>query len=168
MKNALLLALLVSTSAQAAPANGRDFGIGAELGEPTGFVAKYWRNNTSAFDFGLSYSFSDFLLLYADDLYHFVGAFKSAKDAFVSQLTPYVGIGLELFFSGNTAHAPNGPYFTSSSGSTVGLGARIPLGVEWLAPKDPVGLFLEIVPGIGFIPSTFGFVQADIGGRYYF
>lgn len=142
------------------------FGLGVVLGEPTGFTAKYWLQNPSAIDFGLAFTFNNFFLIYADYLYHFPGVFGN-QTQFISELTPYVGGGLVLFFVTNNTPGMNLSYFQSNQGS-VGLALRIPLGIEWTPSQVPLGVFLEIAPGIGVVPATFGIVQAGIGVRYYF
>lgn len=140
-------------------------GVGVILGEPTGFTGKFWLSSDRAVDAGLAFSLSDFVLLYGDYLFHFPGAF-GRSNAFLHQLTPYVGLGAELFVSENTANT-NGKYFTANN-SSVDFGVRIPLGIEWKIPRSPVGVFVELVPGLGLLPGTFGFFQGGIGARFYF
>ena len=144
---------------------GGDFGLGVVLGEPTGLTGKYWLNRTSAVDVGLAYSFNDFFLIYSDYLYHFHGAFGRSS-RFATELTPYVGIGGVLFIESSSTTS-NRAYFKPSDGS-VGLAMRIPLGMEWRPTGTPFGVFAELVPGLGIIPSTFGLIEAGIGGRFYF
>jgi hypothetical protein len=142
--------------------SGHGTGVGVVFGEPTGLTAKLWQNSRGAVDLGLSWSFNSFFLIYADYLYHFPGALaRSGAPA----LTPYLGIGGELFFATDRAKTDRN-YFANSSNS-MGLGVRVPLGIEWL-PNAPIGVFVEVVPGMGLIPTTFGFLQAGIGIRYYF
>lgn len=140
------------------------FGLGLILGEPTGITGKYWLQGPSALDGGIAYSYSDFFLLYLDYLYHFPGAFGNSSE-FVSELTPYVGGGGVLFIQ--TATDTNRAYFNSNQGS-AGFGIRIPLGIEWTPEKAPFGVFVEIAPGVGLVPATFGLFQAGIGARFYF
>ena len=140
-------------------------GVGVIFGEPTGFTGKFWLSSDRAVDAGLAFSFSDFVLLYSDYLFHFPGAF-GRSNAFLHQLVPYVGLGGEIFISENTANT-NGKYFTSNN-SSVDFGVRIPLGIEWKIPRSPVGVFVELVPGLGLLPDTFGFFQGGVGARFYF
>jgi hypothetical protein len=152
-------------------AAGGHFGLGVVLGEPTGLSAKYRITSRDAVDFGLAYSFNDFFAIFSDYLFHFPGVIPrpsgSASGAtFVSELTPYVGIGAIAFF--NTASARNDRKFFTGDGSSAGLGLRIPLGIEWRPHYPPLGIFLELVPGVGIVPSTFGFFEAGIGARFYF
>lgn len=145
-------------------------GLGLILGEPTGLTAKFWLGSREAIDLGLAYSFSDYVLIYSDYLYHFHGAFGSSNE-FAKDLTPYVGIGGEIIFassSGSGVSTRTGNHYFKSSSSSVGVGIRIPFGLEWMTPKVPLGVFIELVPGIGLAPGTYGFLQGGIGARFYF
>ncbi len=146
---------------------GHSLGLGIILGEPSGFTGKVLIQNNHAIDFGVAYSFGDYVLIYADYLFQWPGAFRlKTGEKFFEQLVPYVGVGVEALI------ATSGPgvsrtYWGSRSAS-VGAGVRIPLGIEWLPGDPPLGIFLEIAPGIGFIPLTYVFFQGGIGARYYF
>ena len=129
-------------------------GVGFVLGEPTGLTGKFWTTADRAIDGGLAFSFDRFVFLYSDYLFHF----KS-----YSRIRPYAGIGGGfLIASGNK----KGKYFDEQDGS-FGLGIRIPVGAEWFIPDAPFGIFAELVPGLGLIPSTYGFFQGGIGARFY-
>jgi hypothetical protein len=159
-----VLGALPLQPAKAAHANTPgNLGLGIVLGEPSGLSAKYWLHSRDALDFGLAYSFNSFFAIFSDYLYHFTGAF-SAQKAPISQITPYVGIGA-IFFT-DTGNSKTSRYFSTTN--SVGLGVRIPLGLEWRPASAPLGIFLELVPGMGIIPATFGFVEGGIGARFYF
>jgi hypothetical protein len=87
-------------------------GLGVIFGEPTGFTGKFWLSPDRAFDVGLAFSFDSFVDIYGDYLFHFPGAF-GARDEFSRGLTPYIGIGGELFISESSDRDDN-HYFTSS------------------------------------------------------
>lgn len=154
------------TARYGSPETSRPFGMGVVLGEPTGITGKYWVDRRSAIDSTFSYSFNDYFLLYSDYLYHFPGAFGRSSE-FASRLNPYIGVGLELFIQTQDTGRQDRAYFRSDQGST-GLGVRIPLGVEWRPGSPPLGVFVELTPGVGVVPATFGFVQGGIGIRFYF
>jgi hypothetical protein len=134
------------------------------LGEPTGITGKY-RFDRNAVDGGLAFSFNEFFLVYGDYLWNFPRAF-GASSKFVSELEPYAGVGAILFAS-TVGGVKNRSYFGTNS-SSIGLGFRIPVGIEWLPAEAPLGVFVELVPGIGLVPGTFGFFEGGIGARYYF
>ena len=161
---AFLFALQLSAaSAYSAQDSSRPFGLGIILGEPTGLSAKYYLSSRNAIDGGLAYSFNNFIYIFADYLFHFPGAFGGST-RFSSELSPYLGIGA-IFLGSTNSGSRNRAYFSDSSGA---LGMRLPLGIEWSPSEHPIGIFIEVVPGLGIIPGTFGFIEGGIGGRYYF
>lgn len=164
---ALALGLALSPlSAQAA--KGGPFGLGIILGEPTGITAKYNMDRTYAVDGGISFNFDQWFMLYADYLHHWPGVMGS-QNAFVANLTPYVGFGGLIVMSNRDEYETRKyRYYTSTSSSKTAVGFRIPLGLEWRAPTFPLGVFLELVPGMTIIPGTSGFFQGGIGARFYF
>jgi hypothetical protein len=148
-------------------ATARPLGLGVILGDPTGLTGKVWTGSQSAIDFGLAFSFGDYMLIYADYLYHFPGAFGQSSN-FARDLTPYLGIGGLIAFSTDGRYRDDRGVVFRNTNSSVGLGLRIPLGLEWRAPDVPIGVFVELVPGISLVPNTSGFLQGGIGARFYF
>ncbi len=169
---ACLLVIFTLPSAMAATPNtyaapsAHNFGLGIVIGEPSALTGKAWLSHEAAVDFGLSFSFDDYILLYADYLFHFPDAFGRSS-AFVSQLTPYIGVGGIIAFANDRFRVRDRKYFGTSANS-VALGLRIPLGIEWTPARVPLGVFVELVPGLSIVPDTQGFVQGGIGVRYYF
>ena len=104
------------------------------IGEPTGLSAKLWNAPDRALDFGLAFSFNDYFLIFSDYLFHFAGALGHSS-VFVNELTPYVGIGAMLAFSNDDKYYTDRRFFGRHRNS-VGLGLRIPLGIEW-QPASP-------------------------------
>jgi hypothetical protein len=88
--------------------------------------------------------------VHGDYLYRFTGM-KKKHD--LGWLLPYAGVGAQLALG------------KKSSG---GLSIRIPLGLINFFTKAPVGVFLEIVPGMSVLPDTDFVMGAAIGVRYYF
>lgn len=164
---ACTIALFVAIpAAQAAPAkSGRTFGLGLVLGEPSALTIKAWQDNRQAIQGGLSFSFDDYILIYGDYLYHYPGAFGT-RDKFAASLAPYIGVG-GLFAVSTKDRRDDHRYFGKSSGS-IGLGIRVPLGIEWKPGHPPLGIFLELAPGLSVVPATKAYIQGGIGIRYYF
>jgi hypothetical protein len=169
------MALLVATASSAfaeTPTNTNNFdiftfdkiGVGLVLGEPSGFSAKLWQDSSHAIDFSFGYSVSNFVVINSDYLWHFPDLLHGTEYG-NERIFPYIGVGGSLYFSTQSDRTDN--KFFTNNGSSVGLGIRIPIGAEWLPHKTPFGVFAEVVPGIGIIPSTFGFFQLGIGGRLY-
>lgn len=161
---ALALSLSLSTASLANTPG--PFGLGIVIGEPTGLSAKLWLDQKHALDFGLSFSFDDYLLIFSDYLFHFPGTFGSSS-RFVTELTPYVGIGGVLAFA-NDRRLDRDRHFFGRERDTLGLGVRVPVGIEWVPAKVPLGVFIELVPGIALAPATDAFFEGGIGVRYYF
>lgn len=161
----VLIALLALVLADASFARSRGpvtpfgFGAGIVLGEPTGLSGKLALGRRAAVDFLAAYSINNFFLLGSDFLFHFPHAFGS-KVAFASELEPYVGVGGSIAISNRST--------ILGSVSSFGIGVRIPLGIEWVTPSIPVGIYVEVAPGIWLFPATVALIQGGIGVRYYF
>jgi hypothetical protein len=169
---ALMTLTTVSAEAQgrrpAASRVGGPFGLGLQLGDPSGFVMKYHLDSRVAIDAGLSFAFDRWILLYSDWIWHVPGGFGNQNE-FISQLNPYVGAGgLFVVSAKSEAEVRREKYFSDSSSTRIALGVRVPIGVEWRASRIPLGIYIEIAPGLTIIPATNGFVQGGIGGRFYF
>ncbi len=162
----IVVSFLIVILAQPAGArtNGQ-FGLGVVVGGPTAITGKYWLNREAAIDGGLAFSFSDYILLYGDYLVHYPRPFKNA-DPFFSNIDFYMGVGANLVVTTND-RSNNDTYLGRKSGS-VGIGVRVPFGLEWHPTGPPLGIFVEIVPGISIIPATAVVVQGGLGIRYYF
>ena len=143
----------------------QNFGLGVLLGAPTAITGKYWLNNEVAIDGGLAFSFSDYVLIYADYLIHYPRPFN-LTEKFFTELSFYVGAGGNLVTTTNERTTTDN-YLGKKSGS-LGLGVRIPFGLEWMPAQPSLGFFAEIVPGISVVPATSVLVQGGFGVRYYF
>lgn len=163
MKKLILLTALLTTTTLFAKPGNTGFGAGVIIGDPTALSGKYFMGET-AFDFGLSTGHHE-LLIYGDYLRHFKGKFGN-QNAFVSALTPYVGVGpVFAFADGDKDH---NKHFIEDDDDDFTFGGRIPLGVEWIYNELPIGVSLEIAPGVKIIPETDAFVQGGLAVRYYF
>jgi len=152
-----------------ASAGGGSLGLGILLGEPIGLTAERWLGDVYSVDGMASYSWSKFIEVAADFKVHFPNAVPwGGKNEFV----PYVGVGLIGFsstttdFTGSNSNLATSLYRNDTT-STLALGARVPVGLEWLPKQSAIGVFAEVDPGYGFIPTGFGFFQADLGIRLY-
>ena len=139
--------------------NDTGFGLGLILGQPTGISAKYYLDPTHAIDGALAYSFGNYVLIYADYLWHYPRLFGT-RDRFLAQLTGYLGVG-GVFAAGTGVR-------TSPGSSDIGVGVRVPFGLEWRPNDPPIGVFVEIAPGIGLDPAVNALLEGGIGIRYYF
>ncbi len=67
----------------------------------------------------------------------------------------YYGLGVRVLFE-------------NTSPRQTRVGARVPLGGEYLLDRAPLGIFLEIVPILDLIPATNFDISVAGGVRYYF
>ncbi len=143
----IFIVLLISTISSA-QSNG--FGLGIIVGQPTGISAKYWTSSSTAFDFGLGYSFENNsrMHIHADYLFHSKDLFNTSEN-----IALYYGPGarLKLVDKGDSR-----------------LGFRFDVGLVWVPRNSPVDVFLEIAPLLDIIPETKFSVNGGIGVRYYF
>ena len=144
-------------------------GAGVFIGIPTGATGKFWLNKTYAVDATLAYSFGGWLMGYADYLYNFRHLFRGdygSATRFVTHLNPYFGAGILAFISAGTYTKDRS--FYSDRDTSGGFGVRAPVGVEWMPGKPPLGVYVELAPGFGLVPSAFFIFQGGFGARYYF
>jgi hypothetical protein len=127
------------------------FGLGIMAGEPTGFSAKYWTDDSHAIDFGLAYSFvhpNKVFSLHGDYLFHFPNPLKTDF-----RFPLYYGVGARI-------------HFGNKDGNT--LGARGVIGVVWIGKILPLDAFIELAPVFNIFPETSLHLDCALGARYYF
>lgn len=139
------------------------FGVGFVLGSPTALSFNWYTSEENAFDLQVAFFSDDYFLTYADHTFHFPEMMGSGK---YLQLSPYFGLGAFGVFATKDDH-PRGNYFDKRT-DDYAIGARIPFGLEWLWKRAPLGIGLEVAPGIVVAPSTIGALQAGLTLRYYF
>jgi len=164
----LLVGLLLIAGGAAARTNSNadgKFGVGFELGEPTSINVKYIQDATYAYDGAISFTYNDYIVLYGDILMQFPKLIPRTNE-FFDRLTPYMGAGPVLVVASNSDH-PKGEYYDKRSDS-LAIGARVPFGIEWMWDRVPLGIGLELAPGIIILPGTVGMVQGGLTIRYYF
>lgn len=159
-----LIPLLVILSANPAQGQqtGDNVGVGVMVGEPTGLSLKLWTSSTTAFDAGLAWSLEghEAIHIHADYLWHNFDIFSDDIDP--GQLAFYYGIGGRLVFIDEEPDA------IDEDDDDAVLGARVPLGLNYLFEDSPFDLFLEIAPIINLIPATDVDIDAAVGLRFYF
>jgi hypothetical protein len=151
----------------------KTFGLGLEIGEPTGLNGKLFLSDKLALDFGLGwiyrhYYYGDGAHLYADLLFHPV----SLVSASAFELPLYIGGGIR-FWDFEYCRARNDCGY---GGSAIGI--RIPFGISFDFNNVPLDIFIQLVPVIDFIRGDyytfrdrdrahFG-VDLSLGIRYWF
>jgi len=148
----------------------KTFGLGLELGEPTGLNGKYFVSPKAALDFGVgyiyrNYYYSDGLHLYGDFLFHPTSLVHA--DAF--ELPFYIGGGLRYWAFD---YCVNGACTSDSSA----IGIRIPIGISFDFNNVPLDIFIQVVPTIDFVRGDYyrrngrNHIAADfsVGIRFWF
>ncbi len=149
----------------------KTFGLGLELGEPSGLTGKYFVSDSVALDFGLGwiyrhYYYGDGVHVYADLLAHPV----SLVSAPAFELPLYIGGGLRFW---DFDYCDN--RVCTYGGSAIGI--RIPVGIAFDFNTVPLDIFLQLVPVIDFVRGDyydryrdrahFG-IDLSAGIRYWF
>lgn len=143
------LLCLSMTSISHAQQADKDIGIGVMVGEPTGLSLKSWLSNDNAFDVGLAWSLNrDAVHIHADYLWHNYNVFDEVDEG---SLPLYYGIGGRVILADDDAV----------------IGARVPVGLNYLFEDSPIGLFMEIAPIINLAPDTDLDIEGGIGIRFY-
>lgn len=140
---ALLLGAISTLDAQSRYSNTE---IGVILGEPTGISFKAWQSDRTAIDAALAWSFGDngSVHLHADYLRH------NWLDVDSGSLAFYYGLGGRVKFADDSR-----------------VGARIPVGLQYLFPDTRLSMFFEVAPTLDLIPETSFGVNGGIGVRIF-
>ncbi len=149
IRGVMMMLLLAGT----VRADGRGFGIGIILGEPTGVSFKKWVSDSNAYAAALGWSFigdTAAINMHIDYLWHDHKILQGKENA-LSEISFFYGLGGRFKMAGQTQ-----------------VGLRIPLGINYQAVKSPLEVFLEIVPILNLTPSTTFNVNGGLGVRSYF
>jgi len=154
---------------EAQPAN--PLGAGIMLGDLNGISVKYLQNHRNSFDGGFSYRSGEYATLHGDYLWNVAELFglSSVKEKKGSGLlAPYFGFGAIMFFdTSKGTTTDSNTLFQRLNSQGIALGARVPIGVEYMPAIVPCGIFGEIAPGTVLIPGMIGFIQGEAGVRFY-
>lgn len=147
MKKAFLLLLILISFRTNAQFSGP--GLGVIIGEPTGISFKQWTGDKTAIDAAAAWSIADngYFSLHADFLMHNFDII----DVESGKLPLYLGVGGYVVLA-----------------NEIGLGARVPLGINYLFQDVPLDVFLEVVPVLTLVQTTGFNVDAAIDIRYFF
>jgi hypothetical protein len=174
---ALVTLLTATATARPRPSEGerkrfesnKTFGLGVELGEPSGINGKYFYATDRAIDFGVGdiYDYYSYRGVYAyvDHLWHPVSL--ASTDSF--ELPFFVGVGGAIWHWEDYRNYPL--YYNGNS-----LGARVPFGISFDFNNTPLDIYLQIVPTLhAFVDrpmyydrSLYFFIDGSLGVRYWF
>lgn len=147
-----LVPAVLALSFLAAPLQARmggDVGLGFQIGNPTGFAAKFWTSGVNAIDLGLGFHLgrNDVIVLKADYLWHHFNVIPVNA----GQLPLYYGMGASVRASNDPA-----------------VGMQGSLGLAYSFPAAPLDLFLTISPGIWVFPEPDANIGVGLGMRWFF
>jgi len=151
--------IISSQSIFAQSPQGREFGFGIMLGDPTGATLKFWTNYENAFvvDIGSSYFGSP--RIDGDYLWHF-NAFRS------NIVKLYAGPGVAIGLGNGHGFFYNDEGFYVRTGG-AGLGVRGVFGVNVIPQTTPLEFFFEVGLLVGIAPDFGSAVDAALGLRFY-
>jgi hypothetical protein len=151
--------LLTSSGRSQAQSDGRGFGLGLIIGDPTGVTMKGFLTQDTAIDGAVGFGLlgGEDLHVHADFLWHFeVQRWDSAA------LALYLGVGPELGLHFHDDHGPD-----DHGHDHVHIGARGPFGLAVMFDA-PFDVFLEVAAGLWLVDKVGFHLDAAIGGRYWF
>lgn len=143
----------------------KTFGLGLELGAPTGLNGKYFLSADRALDFGIGDLYTYFnrsgLHLYGDYLFHPVSLVSTEP----FELPLYIGVGARFWDFGYRN--------VNNDVTAFAIGVRVPIGVSFDFNNVPLDIFIQVVPTLdffsGYAPHTVYIdFDASIGVRYWF
>ncbi len=156
MKNVLSCIITAAVVLSAAGASAENtIGLGVILGDPSGITGKVFLNRNHAVDMGIGDPVGNGFYLYGDYLLHFPGAIPAPE------LVLYLGAGAGF-------HHWERHNKSRADDEENRIEARVPVGLEFMTPKVPVGIFIELVPALRISPDTDFDLRGGIGARYYF
>ncbi len=140
-----VVALFVTTNISA---QSSGFGVGLITGNPTGLSLKMWTGETTALDAAVAWNFdADWIGVHADFLLHNFNLISVSK----GQLPLYYGLGAKL-----------------GLGNDIAIGARVPIGLDYMFDSVPIDIFVEVVPGLMVVPAIDFDIDLGLGARFFF
>jgi hypothetical protein len=156
----LLAMWALTTDAQATEIGSRPFGLGIQLGAPSGLSGKYYlegRRNAIDFAVGAWYGdgFYDDFFAHATYSWHF------------PELTAGQGVAIP-WRVGVGGWLASGYYRGRYGFDDLFLGARVPIGLDFDLETAPVQFFIEAALQLMVFPGIDAGLDAGLGVRYYF
>jgi len=134
---------------------GKRFGAGIVVGDPTGITLKGYLSSRLAVDAIAAWSFvNDSFTAIGDVTYDVVEIPTSVSTI---SFPFYIGVGGKVGIRGKK----------DNQRKTI-VGVRVPLGLAAQWNNHAAEVFIEVAPGIEFIPGTEFDLTGGIGARYYF
>lgn len=165
---AVLLVLLGTDSIFAQGPQGRSFGVGFSLGEPTAVSVRIWTSRLNSWDAAIGSSAIGNPHLHGDYLWHFPDAFSSRIVSIYLGVGAVIGLGDKdkgVFIKWKKGKVEERWYYDGDNDFAVA--AKGVFGLNIIPRNTPLDIFLEIDPVLGISPG-FGFdIQPALGIRFY-
>jgi hypothetical protein len=157
----LLIGLNVSVTSFAQSPQGKTFGFGIILGEPTGLTFKFWQNPINAVVVDVGSGGFGKPRIGGDYLWHF-DAFNSAMVKLFAGPGAAIGFG-----SGRSVFWKEGKHIYVRDDNQIGIGVRGVFGVNVIPQNTPLEIFFEIGALIAVIPDFTSTADVALGMRFY-
>lgn len=142
--------LFSAATPAAAQSPAGSFGLGGQIGDPSGITVKLYRRPGFAYDLLAAWDLDDFFFLNGHALYE-----NPIPD---SPLRYYLGPGVVVGFRDDD------PPRRSEDDVIVGISGQF--GLNFFVEQFEV--FLQLTPRLHVIPETDGDIGGGVGLRYYF
>lgn len=145
----------------------KTFGLGLELGAPSGITGKYFLSSDNALQFGIGTIYRwrerDGLNLYLDYLWHPVSL--ASNPSF--ELPLYFGIG------GRIWNVDDYRFRDDRFRDVYGIGVHVPIGIAFDFNNIPLDIFIQLAFVLDFYTgdydrTVYGDINASAGVRFWF
>jgi hypothetical protein len=147
---------------------GNTFGLGLQLGAPTALTAKLKLEHNSAVTFtlggGWSWGIGSGLEFSVGYVVHpsVLGSYEALT------LSWYVGGAVDVMLRSGQHYNYYWAVIPIYTNSPIGLGAHMPLGLDFQMRPVPLSVYLELTPGIDLFPVVGPRVGLALGARFFF
>jgi len=151
MKSRILVTVIVLCVVAPGMSSANELGLGFKIGEPTGVGAKIWKSPGNSVNLALAYSTgaNDQVTLLGDYVFYKYNLFNPEHENI--EIPLYYGIGVMV-----------------RMGEKGDVGARIPVGVDFLFADPAFDISFEVAPTLYVIPETDFGVYGGLGIYYTF
>jgi hypothetical protein len=152
---------LAPAEASATEIGARPFGLGIQLGAPSGITGKlYMGGRRNAIDFALG--------AYYDDVFYNNAFVQVSYHWHFPELTSGSGVTIPLRIGVGGWLTSGAWRFGYYRGYDVIIGGRVPFGVDFDLETAPVQFYVEVAFAMAVVPFIGAGLDAGIGFRYYF
>ncbi|MDY6932744.1 MAG: hypothetical protein SVZ03_00815 [Spirochaetota bacterium] len=155
IKTMTIVTVIIIIYSNPLKAGDNRIGVGFLIGSFSGLTGKFFIDEGNSIDVGIGDPSDEGYYIYGDYLSHFSEIFP------INRLLNYLGVGVGF-------HHFKKDHKWKLDEEENRLELRIPFGMEYLTPKIPLGIFIELVPTLRFIHDIDFNLRGGLGMRYYF